>query len=287
MSRAANFSAAAIKTLFLLILCLPFSENYTQEIGSVKAVDSSAKLDTTWNGFRRVAFKLDDRKCIVVMPDTAAEGNPWIWRTEFFGHEPQADIALLRKGYSAVYMDIHDMYGSPTAMTYMNEFYSYLVNESGLNRKTVLEGFSRGGLYAFNWAAENPDKVACIYVDAPVCDFKSWPAGKGNGEGSPNDWEKLKKIYGFTSDEEALGYAHNPVDNLEPIAEAGIPIISVCGGADKLVPMDENINIVKERYTKLGGHIEIIVKPECGHHPHSLEDPEPIVKFILENSNYK
>ena len=31
--------------------------------------------------------------------------------------------------------------------------------------------------------SENTDKVFCIYVDAPVCDFKSWPGGKGKGKG--------------------------------------------------------------------------------------------------------
>ncbi len=30
-------------------------------------------------------------------------------------------------------------------------------------------------LYVFNWAAENPDKVACVYVDNPVLDLQSWP----------------------------------------------------------------------------------------------------------------
>jgi hypothetical protein len=27
--------------------------------------------------------------------------------------------------------------------------------------------------------------------------------------------------------------------------------------------------------------LEVIHKPNVGHHPHSLNDPEPIVKFIL------
>jgi len=41
-------------------------------------------------------------------------------------------------------------------------------------------GVSRGGLYCYNWASQNPEKVACIYGDAPVCDVKSWPMGEGH-----------------------------------------------------------------------------------------------------------
>ena len=70
-------------------------------------------------------------------------------------------------------------------MKHMTAFYDELTGRHGLAKKTVLEGFSRGGLFAYNWAAANPEKVACIYGDAPVCDFKSWPGGKGRSPGSP------------------------------------------------------------------------------------------------------
>ena len=52
-------------------------------------------------------------------------------------------------------------------------------------------GISRGGLYAYRWAAGDPARVAVIYGDAPVCDFKSWPGGKGAGTGSAGDWAAL------------------------------------------------------------------------------------------------
>ena len=48
----------------------------------------------------------------------------------------------------------------------------------GLGKKAVLIDISRGGLYAYRWAAEYPEKVAVIYGDAAVCDFKSCPGGK-------------------------------------------------------------------------------------------------------------
>ncbi len=157
-----------------------------------------------WMGFNRTDFVLQGRNCLVAEPATAAPGKPWIWRTEFFGHEPQGDSTLAAKGFHVVYMDLQDMYGAPVALDLMDKFYEYLVHDKGLNNKTVLEGFSRGGLFAFNWAARHPARVSSIYVDAPVCDFKSWPGGKRKGVGSPGDWEKLKKVYRFTSEQEAI-----------------------------------------------------------------------------------
>ena len=173
-----------------------------------------------WNGYDRYDFSVDGRNCLVVVPKTAAAGKPWIWRTEFFGHEPQADLALLAKGFHAVYIDVQNMYGGPPAMKHMDAFYDRLTGQHGLSKKTVLEGFSRGGLFAFNWAARHPDRVACIYVDAPVCDFKSWPGGKGKGPGSPADWQNLLKVYGLT-EAEALAYRHNPIDNLRAVGQGG------------------------------------------------------------------
>ncbi|MDR3715148.1 MAG: alpha-galactosidase [Puia sp.] len=236
---------------------------------------------TRWMGFRRTDTVIAGRPCIVVEPSVALPGRPWIWRTEFFGHEPQGDSMLAAKGFHVVYMDIQNMYGAPPAMALMDSFYHYLITDWKLNRKTVLEGFSRGGLYAFNWAARHPGSVYCLYVDAPVCDFKSWPGGKGKGQYSAGDWELLFKAYGFTSERQALAYKGNPIDNLKPLAAAHIPILCVCGDADTIVPMPENILIVQDRYRKLGGDIRLIVKPGNEHHPHSLKDPTPIVDFVM------
>lgn len=234
-----------------------------------------------WSGYRRLDFMVNGRAALLVLPKEAAKGKPWIWRTEFFGHEPQGDIALLEKGFHVAYIDMQDMYGAPVSMKHMDAMYDHLVSTYGLSNKTVLEGFSRGGLFAFNWAVLHPERAAGLYVDAPVCDFKSWPGGKGSGPGAPGDWQKLLKVYGM-NEAEALAYKKNPVDQLEPLAKAGVPILAVIGDADEVVPVKENIDLVEERYKKLGGKIEVIRKAGGKHHPHSLKDPAPIVEFVVK-----
>ncbi len=236
-----------------------------------------------YHGYRRTDFSCHFRAAILVHPHAPLPDNRWVWRTEFFDAFPQADLAFLAQGYHLVYLDLQNLYGSPPAILAMDQFYDQLLLQFSLASKMILEGFSRGGLFALNWAIKNPEKVAGIYLDAPVCDFKSWPAGRGTGCGSPEDWERCKKVYDL-SEEQALSYPFNPIDQLEPIAKEGIPIFAVYGDQDEVVPMEENIQILEARYQALGGKIESIIKPGCGHHPHSLEDPRPILDFFKANS---
>ncbi|MBI5686743.1 MAG: prolyl oligopeptidase family serine peptidase [Verrucomicrobia bacterium] len=236
-----------------------------------------------WNGFDRHDFVVDGRTGFVVAPKTAAPGKPWSWRTEFFGHEPQGDIALLGKGFHVAYYKVSDMYGAPQAIEWMRKFQDHVERQFGLAPRAVLEGFSRGGLYAFNYAATHPDKVAALYLDAPVLDIRSWPGGKGKGAGSKNCWEQCLKIFNLT-EETAKSFKGSPLDRIEPVAKAKIPILSVCGETDKVVPFDENTAILAKRYRELGGEIEVICKPNCDHHPHSLKDPARIVNFILRHT---
>jgi len=74
------------------------------------------------------------------------------------------------------------------------------------------------------------------------------------------------------------------VDVLEKLARSGIRLIHVVGDADDVVPVAENTAMIEERYRKLGGEIRVIHKPGVGHHPHGLEDPTPVVDFILEKT---
>ena len=150
-----------------------------------------------WNGFDRYGFTVDGRKCWVVAPQNVAAGRPWIWRARFFGHEPQADIALLNEGFHLAYCDVAGLFGSPQAVKHWNAFYEAMTERYQLAKRPALEGMSRSGLIIYNWAAANADKVACIYGDAPVCDFKSWPGGKGNSEGSGAAWQQCLKAYAW------------------------------------------------------------------------------------------
>jgi len=242
-------------------------------------------MKSDWHGYDRYDFEIAGKPVLVVTPQSPAPGRPWVWHGEFFGHKPDPDIALLGKGFHIVSMRIPDMLGCPDAVADWNRTYAELTGRFHLARKVALVGLSRGGLYCYNWAIANPDKVACVYADAPVCDFKSWPGGKGKGPGSPRDWKLVLEKYHFHNEAEALAYDKNPIDQLEPLAKAGVPLLHVYGEADEVVPWDENTGLVAERYRKLGGEITLIAKPGVKHHPHGLEDSTPIVAFIERHAS--
>jgi lysophospholipase L1-like esterase len=255
-----------------------------KEIRTLLSTSSSPfpGLPSDYHGFARYDFTVDGVPATVVAPERAMPGKPWIWRAEFFDHRPELDLALLKRGFHLVYIEVGNTFGAPSAMKRWDAFYGALTHTYGLSSKPVLEGLSRGGLYIYNWAAANPTKVAVLYGDNPVCDFKSWPGGKGVGPGSPPDWQKLIHDYGFASEAEAMAYTKNPIDNLAPLARAHVPIIHLAADADEAVPYAENTVLLKERYEKLGGTIVVMVKHGFKHHPHGLDDPTPLIDFIAK-----
>jgi len=234
-----------------------------------------------YHGFSMHDLMVDGCDGRVVQPDNPLPGRHWIWRTMFWDAFPGADLAFLKAGFYVAYLDVGNTFGCPDAMKHFDVFYNTMVREYGFSKKAVLEGLSRGGLYAYRWAYVNTDKVGCIYGDAPVCDMKSWPGGMGKGKGSPKDWQAAIEAYHFTNADEMKPFKGNPIDILEPIAAAHIPIIHVCGDKDTVVPADENTDIVRSRYMALGGDFALIVKRGCDHHPHGLADPSPVVDFVL------
>ncbi len=241
---------------------------------------------TKWQGFAKHDFKVGDLEATVVVPEKVLPGRPWVWRGEFFGAFADTDVALVKAGWHLAYLKVPDLFGAPKAVKKWETFHDAMVKEYGMHPKPGLIGLSRGGLYCMNWAAAHPDKTLAIYLDNAVCDFKSWPGGApkklGTGKGSEGEWKKMLAAYEFKSDEEAIKFKINPVDNLAPLAKAKIPLLLVYGDKDTAVPHVENSELVYDRYKALGGPVERVVKPGQDHHPHGLKDVTPVVKFFSD-----
>ncbi len=237
---------------------------------------------TDWHGYERVEFELDGNEGFIVLPKVFAEGRPWVWRAEFFDDFDYADMSLPEESHCRAYYRQNDRYGSPNAVEGMRKFQSFVTRMFGLAEKAVIIGISRGGLYAFNYAATYSEQVALLYLDAPVLDIRSWPGGKGEGIGAEREWQECLAAYELTEEESASAGVY-PLDRVEALALARIPIILVAGDADVVVPYAENGAILAKRYRELGGTIVSIVKEGVGHHPHSLEQPDSIVSFVRKH----
>lgn len=245
----------------------------------LRAGQQDGITQTEWHGYERLDFVVEGQPAILIVPKESAPGRPWVWRAEWFGdrHGPQVGLELLKRGWHYAYINASDRYGSPEAMRIFDAFYRKLTTEYALAPKVVIEGFSRGGLYAFNFAADYPERVSALYLDAPALDLKSWPGYK-----TPR-WPDVARHYGLTLEEMETAKV-SPLDRIAPVVQAGIPIIGVSGDADPIVKIDENLAVLEKYYREAGGTIEVIIKPGAGHSPHSLSDPTPIVEFILKNS---
>ncbi|MFM7831284.1 MAG: alpha/beta hydrolase family protein [Planctomycetaceae bacterium] len=234
---------------------------------------------STWNGFVRTDFEVNERPVTVIIPRQPADGQPWVWHGEFFGHRPIPDVALLGRGFHIVYTRCSDLFGDPTAISHWNQVYQTLTDKHGFGPRPALVGTSRGGLYCYNWAAANPLKVSCIFGDAPVCDIRSWPMGQGTGKRSDAEVRKLQAVYNISDEQMLAEKALSPVDHLQPLASASIPLLHISGDADDIVPIQENTLLLQQRYQALGGTMQVIVKSGVAH-VHGLEDSTPIIEFI-------
>ncbi len=274
------------------IICLLLSGIFTVTVLNAQRSDSDISADSViesvWKGFTRCDFTFKQRNARLIIPPEPLPGNPWVWRARFPDWHTEADSILVSGGFHIAYINTDNMFGSPDAVAIWDLFHKHLTGNYRLNKKVALAGVSRGGLFVYNWAKKNPEKVNCIYAEAPVCDFKSWPAGFGTFRGNPETWEKLKAEYGFESDDEAKAYLNNPIDGLELLAAEKIPVLHMISLEDRIVPPEENSFILINRYLRMGGIATIVPctrgKQNLEGHHFVIETPQKVADFIKYHS---
>ena len=235
------------------------------------ALHAAEPVTTTasdWKGHTKQSFDLEGHKAFVVVPQESAPGKPWVWRTSFPDFHAEVDIELVKGGFHVAHVDVVSMLGSDEALAIMDRFYDLVRRQWGLSAKPALEAVSRGGLHAYRYAATRPDRVACIYADTPVMDLKSWPMKSDKAKGPFAD---AMKFYGFADEAALIAYEGDPLDLLEPIAKAKIPLRHVIRTNDLVVPAEENTLEAKRRLEKIGWTMDLlIVDPATtineGHH---------------------
>ena len=140
-------------------------------------------------------------------------------------------------------------------------------------------GQSHGGLIAYGWAFRNPTCVERIAGICPATDFRSWPT-------LPNviNFPVKGLDYKLTLPELTDRIAEfNPVENLAPLAKAGVKILHIHGDKDEVVPMNANSTEIARRYQQLDGAAEIVVIEGLGHGGQELYQSEPLLQFLLSD----
>jgi len=227
-------------------------------------------------------FKVGDNAAFVILPKVVDEKRPvpWVWYAPTFSNLPEAREnwmfeKFLAAGIAIAGVDVGESYGSPKGGEVYSALYKELVDNRNFAKKPVLLARSRGGLMLYNWAAENPERVAGIAGIYPVCDLRSYPG-----------LDKACGAYGLKRAElEEQLDQHNPVARLAPLASAGVPIFHIHGDVDTVVPLKDNSEEVARRYEKLGGKMELKVAKGQGHNLwEGFFQCQELVDFVLVRS---
>ena len=246
-----------------------------------KDVPTTATDGRAHYGAKREDFQVAGCEAFIIHPTKpAANGTkPWIWYAPTIGGHPSNGNGwllkqLLDQGFYVGGIYVGETYANPKSREQFDAYYDHVTKTFGLVPKVCLLAQSRGGLNQYNYAANHPDRVACIAGIYPVGDLRSYP---GLGRAAP--------AYGLTAEQlEAQLATHNPVDRLEPIAKAKIPVLHIHGDVDKLVPLEKNSGAIAEKYKALGGPMELIVVPGKGHQVDpAFFESKAMLDFILKH----
>lgn len=231
---------------------------------------------TEWYGFKRHNFELDGHRGFIVEPPNPAPGLPWSWCLQwaeaFVPRTPA--LKLLERGFHHVHLDVFDTRMNPEGVAILEKFYK-LLRSMNFHPKAALIGMSYGGMFSLRWAAEHPETIGAIYLDAPVCDLAFCKQKRGMAENMA--------AYGVSSVAELRAHPLSPLNNVRPVAEAKLPILCIRSGQDQTVTPRTNIDLFSRRLQAAGGDITIVRRDFYGHHPHGLDDPRPLVDFILRH----
>jgi pimeloyl-ACP methyl ester carboxylesterase len=180
----------------------------------------------------------------VIVPREAAPGKPWVFRADPIGRDAAVDHALLAEGFHIVVAPITAQAGPVRAQ--WDELYKRLVDH-GFSRRPVMEGAGTAAGEAYAWAVDNPDKVSCVYAENPAL--------------------------------RSLMAERPPIDRLDALARADVPLVHACGSLDPW--LDGETRAAEKRYKELGGRMTVLIDEGRGHLPTAPRDPKPVVRLIL------
>ncbi len=219
------------------------------------------------------------RDCQIFYPSVPSNGKLML-KPQYTGAFPYFEEEMLKRGYTLCAMSHPTRWGPDSETEETAKFVRLVAEELKMEPKCIVIGMSCGGLQAVRLAELHPELVSVLFLDAPVMNLLSM-AGLGacNPTHATGFWNELVKTYGFNKST-ILNFRKSPIDNMEPLIENNIPIIMLYGDKDDVVPYEENGQVLEEFYRERGGDLCVMRMEGRGHHPHSLQDPTPIIEFV-------
>ena len=236
-----------------------------------------------WNGFEMETFEFEGQQAHVVFPKEGTANGRLMLKTVYWGAFPDAvEVPLLEQGFHLCFVKYESRWGRDEDLDRYAGLVRFVADKYALNKRVVPIGMSCGGLMAIKFAAKYPELVSCLYLDAPVLNYLSCPCALGSkAQAKEETVAELFAALGMDSISQVIGYREMPLDKVPVLVAHRIPVVMVAGGSDTVVPYHENGALLQKAYEQAGLECPTYIKPECDHHPHGLDDPTPVVQFIL------
>ena len=252
------------------------------------AADEPKPTPRPYSNGELVRLTIEGRKAFLVRPNQAFDPTlRWVWVTPAYlalpdergvvEHRMYVD-RFLGAGLHIAGIDVGATCGSPRGAAVYQKFYEHLTTNEKLNRKARMLGQSNGGLISYAWAFRHPDLIERIGAIYPATDFRSWP-GLDKALKYPEPALRFE-----LSLEELTRRAteFNPIDNLAPLAKAGVKIFHIHGDKDVVVPLGANSQTVVEKYRRLGGDARLEIISGLGHGGKPFYSSESLARFLIE-----
>ena len=238
-------------------------------------------MENSWFGFREEKFVFEDHNAVIVYPAEGTANGRLVLKTEYWpAFQDALELPLVKCGFHLCYIANDNRFALENDLDRKARFVRFVAEKCGVSERTIPVGMSCGGLIAIKFAARHPNLVSCLYLDAPVLNYMSWPCGFGTATNVPEDNSEIFKALGINFIGDLIAYRDMPLDKLGDLIRMKIPVFMASGDSDTVVPYVENGIFLERAYKAAGLDIEVQIKPGGDHHPHGPLDAEAAIRFI-------
>ena len=238
-----------------------------------------------YDGLCHIEIDFKGKKGIIITRENESERNgKTILKTEYFSAFPDLQNEMLKRGYTLLFVENRNRWGTPEQIDDQYEFVNYISKEMGISNKVITIGMSCGGMMSILLASKYPQIIEGLYLDAPVVNFLSCPARLGNApDVTDGMWQEFEREWKMTK-AELLTFRGHPLDKLDSLIENKVRIYMAYGDSDKTVPYEENGIAIEKAYKNSGLESYLYIDKKVGvdHHPHGPTDIDFAIRYFEE-----